>query len=224
MTSPARSRDWPIGGTGRDRLSRIVWLKGGKRVFDTVAVLLAIPIALPLVLALVLVVRLVDGPAPLFRQQRVGRGGVPFTMLKLRTMRADWAPPPGWMLAGWTSHNDPRVTHLGRILRRYRLDETPQLWNVLRGDMSLVGPRPETPEVSEHLAATLERYSERHRTRPGLTGLCQISPDYPAIGTIESARRKLEHDLVYVRTISPGLDLLVLARTGGVLLGGHGVA
>ena len=229
MPDPASSRkNWDrfvskSGAAPWQSTAQRLWLGGGKRTFDTLAVLGLAPITLPVVLVLALIVRVIDGPAPLFRQRRIGHRARPFLMLKLRTMHSCAHPPPEWAFAGWTAHHDPRVTPLGRTLRRYRLDEMPQLWNVLRGDMSLVGPRPETPDVSAHLEATLDGYRERYRVRPGLTGLCQISADYSTVGTLESAARKLQHDRRYVASISPGLDMIVLARTVRVLVAGRGV-
>lgn len=154
----------------------------------------------------------------------MGRGCRPFTIHKIRTMRAGLAPPAGALFAGWTYAGDPRVTHIGAFLRRYRLDELPQLWNVVRGDMSLIGPRPEPLDIARRLGEDLPAYHERHAVRPGLTGLCQISPVYRDFGTIEKAARKLEYDLAYVRNRSVGLNAWILWRTVAVLSRGEGTA
>jgi lipopolysaccharide/colanic/teichoic acid biosynthesis glycosyltransferase len=200
------------------------WLSGGKRTFDTAIILLFSPTLLLVLALLTVIVRLIDGPNPIFRQKRVGLNGRHFAIFKLRTMHPHASPPAGWTFIGWTAHGDPRITRLGRFLRRYRMDEIPQIWNVLRGEMALVGPRPETPEVSDQLAVALEGYLDRYLVRPGLTGLCQISSDYSDVGTLEGAKRKLKHDLIYVRSISPAVDFTVLARTFSVILRGRGVS
>lgn len=182
------------------------------------------PIWVPTLAMLVLLVGLDSGRPLLFRQKRMGREQQAFRVLKLRTMRVG-APAPGTALfAGWTYPGDPRVTRVGRWLRRYRLDELPQLVNVLAGDMSLIGPRPEPWEVAMQLGREIPGYHDRHHVRPGLTGLCQVSPDYYDFGTVERSRAKLAHDLEYVRTRSVGLDLRILARTLGVVLRGTGIA
>jgi lipopolysaccharide/colanic/teichoic acid biosynthesis glycosyltransferase len=139
-------------------------------------------------------------------------------------MRVGLPTPAGALFDGWTYPNDPRVTRVGRFLRRYRIDELPQLWCVLRGDMSLVGPRPEPVEIARRLGEELEQYHERHAVRPGLTGLCQIAPAYRDFGTIEKSACKLEYDLEYVRSRSLRLYFWILFRTGVVLWRGEGMA
>jgi len=195
-----------------------------QRGADTLIILAALPLWLPL-LAVALAVAVLDGHRSLlFRQQRMGRGCRPFTIYKIRTMRAGLAPPPGALFEGWTYAGDPRVTRAGAFLRRYRLDELPQLWNVMRGEMSLVGPRPEPVEIAMRLGAELPGYDARHAVLPGLTGLCQISPVYRDFGTLEKSARKLEYDLAYVRDRSMRLNGRILLRTVVVLLRGEGVA
>jgi lipopolysaccharide/colanic/teichoic acid biosynthesis glycosyltransferase len=147
-----------------------------------------------------------DGPV-FYRQTRVGRHGRPFTILKLRTMRVDAEDGT----PQWASPHDDRATPLGRILRRTRLDELPQLVNILVGEMSFVGPRPERPEFVAALEQTLPFYSWRHFVRPGLTGWAQIN--YPYGSSVEDARRKLEYDLFYIRHYSVLTDLSIALRT-----------
>lgn len=179
-----------------------------KRLADLVVAALLLLLLAPLLLLLALTVRL-DSPGPvLFRQQRVGRGGVPFSMLKFRSMVVD-AP----RLGGYsTAAGDPRITRSGRWLRRFSLDELPQLINVLRGDMSLVGPRPDVPAQRANYSDA--EWQQRHRVRPGITGLAQ--------GTVRSHARPGERkalDLQYVREQSLVLDLKILLLTLRQLLG-----
>jgi sugar transferase (PEP-CTERM system associated) len=153
----------------------------------------------------------------LYHQVRVGRHGVPFRLHKFRSMRPD-AEHDG--VARWASCNDDRVTHLGRFLRKTRLDELPQLINVLRGEMSLVGPRPERPEFVEKLSKEVGCYNERHRVKPGITGWAQLMYQYGS--STEDAKRKLQYDLYYVKNVSPFLDMLILLGTVEVILLGKG--
>jgi lipopolysaccharide/colanic/teichoic acid biosynthesis glycosyltransferase len=195
-----------------------------KRLFDLAVVLLTLPIWLP-ILGLALFATAIESGLPVFfKQERMGLGARPFTMIKVRTMKTAVAPPSGALFAGWTYRGDPRVTRVGSVLRRYRVDELPQLLNVLRGDMSLVGPRPEPWGVAGELASAIRGYTERHRVLPGITGLCQISPCYGDFGTIEKSRAKLQLDLQYVERASFWLDVHIIARTVAVLLRGSGIA
>jgi exopolysaccharide biosynthesis polyprenyl glycosylphosphotransferase len=178
-----------------------------KRLFDAVfaAVLLA-PAGL-LMLPIALVIRLDDGAPVLFRQRRVGRGGRPFEILKFRTMRVD-AEKDG---ATFAREGDPRVTRVGRFLRASRLDELPQLWNILRGDMSFVGPRPERPEIEEELSRSISLFPVRHLVRPGLTGWAQINAPYAA--TLDDHLKKLRLDLYYLKHRSLTLDAAIVLKT-----------
>jgi lipopolysaccharide/colanic/teichoic acid biosynthesis glycosyltransferase len=195
-----------------------------QRAMDSLLVVATLPVWLP-VLCVVLAATRLGGRGPLFfRQLRMGLDCRPFTIYKVRTMLPGVQPPPGVLFEGWTYACDPRVTRTGALLRRYRLDELPQLWNVLCGDMSLVGPRPEPLEIARRLGEELSRYHERHTVRPGLTGLCQISCVYRDFGTIEKSARKLEYDLEYVRKRSLQLNCRILWRTVLVLLRGEGMA
>ncbi|HTP56740.1 MAG TPA: sugar transferase [Candidatus Paceibacterota bacterium] len=184
-----------------------------KRAVDVVAAtMLGIP-ALILTPFIALAVKL-SSPGPvLFRQERSGRGSVPFTMLKFRTMRADAERGTG---AVWAKPKDPRVTRVGRFLRATRLDELPQLWNVIRGDMSMVGPRAERPELDTTLAAQIPFYHDRYLTRPGLSGWAQIN--YPYGGSVQDATRKLEYDLYYLKRRSFALDLEIILKTVSIAL------
>jgi lipopolysaccharide/colanic/teichoic acid biosynthesis glycosyltransferase len=155
------------------------------------------------------------GPA-LFRQQRVGRAGETFQILKFRTMRED-AEKTG---AQFAQENDPRITRIGRFLRKTRLDELPQLLNVVRGEMSFVGPRPERPEFVANLQEEIPYYYLRTVIRPGITGWAQIR--YPYGETTRQHREKLEHDLYYIKNMSLALDTLIALDTLRVILFGHG--
>ncbi|HVP11623.1 MAG TPA: sugar transferase, partial [Phycisphaerae bacterium] len=180
-----------------------------KRVFDFVAAGIALVVSAPIMLLIAAVIRLESRGAAFYSQTRVGQGGRFFTLHKFRTMR-DGAEANG---STWATPRDPRVTLVGRFLRKSRLDELPQLWNILRGDMSLVGPRPERPEFVGPLAALIPFYDERHLIKPGLTGWAQIN--YPYGSSIADARRKLQLDLYYVKHTSLELDLVILLRTLG---------
>ena len=186
---------------------------GGKRLFDVVVSGLILVLFAPLILLVALLVKLEsEGPA-FFRQRRVGLYGQSFDIVKLRSMRED-AEVGGQ--AVWAQKDDPRVTRLGRIIRKLRIDELPQAWTVLKGQMSLVGPRPERPQFVSDLEARLPFYAERHVVKPGITGWAQIN--YPYGASIEDARQKLEYDLYYAKNYTPFLDLLILLQTVRVVL------
>ena len=173
-------------------------------------------LTLPLMLVTAVAIRLEGGGPVLFRQIRIGQHGAPFHVLKFRTMRTD-AEPNGPV---WATVNDPRITRIGALLRRSRSDELPQLLNVLRGDMSLVGPRPERPHFVELLAREIPGYHDRAAVKPGITGWAQVRFRYGS--SVEDARRKLEYDLYYLRHRSLLLDLLILALTVRVVLSHQG--
>ena len=184
-----------------------------KRSFDVLASLSLLILALP-VLALAMLAILLESGRPIFyRQERVGQGGVPFMILKLRTMVQD-AEKDGQ--PRWAGQNDARITPVGRFLRRTRIDELPQLINVLRGDMSLVGPRPEQPEYVALLSEEIPYYRERHCVRPGITGWAQLS--YPYGASQRDAEEKLQYDLYYIRHQSLFFDALILLQTVEVVL------
>ena len=183
-------------------------------MFTSVAALL---VALPMIPFIVLAVK-ADSPGPvLFRQIRVGQKGKKFALYKFRTMRNDAEAETG---AVWSQENDPRVTRIGRWLRKSRLDEIPQLYNVLRGDMSLVGPRPERPEFISQLSEAIPFYTERHYVKPGITGWAQIK--YPYGASVDDSLEKLRYDLFYIKHLSPLLDIFILVETAKVMLFGRG--
>jgi sugar transferase (PEP-CTERM system associated) len=184
-----------------------------KRLFDILASLLLLVLAGPLIVITALLVKLESRGPAFFRQSRVGRYGVPFDMIKLRSMRED-AEVAGQ--AVWAQKNDPRVTRVGRIIRKLRIDELPQAWTVLTGGMSFVGPRPERPQFVADLEGHLPFYAERHMVKPGITGWAQIN--YPYGASLEDARHKLEYDLYYAKNYTPFLDTLILLQTVRVLL------
>lgn len=186
-----------------------------KRTFDIVAVLLLLPIALPLMLLVCVAVFLESGcrGSVLYHQTRVKQDGRPFQIYKFRSMSQD-AEKDG--VARWASKNDSRITRVGSVIRKGRLDELPQLFNVLKGDMSFVGPRPERPEFVKQLAEKIPYYEERHRVKPGLTGWAQIRYSYG--NTEEDGLEKLQYDLYYVKNYSIFLDMLILLQTAEVVL------
>jgi sugar transferase (PEP-CTERM system associated) len=178
-----------------------------RRLVSIAISLFGLAICLPFIPFIALAIRL-SSPGPiLFRQTRVGCGGRLFTVFKFRTMKQD-AEGSG---AVWAVKNDPRVTSLGRCMRMTRVDEIPQLWNVLRGDMAFVGPRPERPEFVQWLTKEIPYYDLRHIIRPGITGWAQVRYQYGA--TLEETKQKLEYDLYYVKHLSLGLDLLIIFET-----------
>jgi sugar transferase (PEP-CTERM system associated) len=183
-----------------------------KRLFDQAASLLVLTLTLPVLLAAMLAIRW-EGPGPvLYRQERVTQGGRHFRILKLRTMRVD-AEAAG---AVWAAARDSRITRVGNFLRRTRIDELPQLINVLRGEMSFVGPRPERPVFVKELEQLIPLYNERHVVKAGLTGWAQIN--YPYGASVDDARSKLSYDLYYVKNFSVLFDLTILLQTLRVVL------
>ncbi|WP_086618549.1 TIGR03013 family XrtA/PEP-CTERM system glycosyltransferase [Erythrobacter tepidarius] len=183
-----------------------------KRIFDIVASSILLALTLPIIIIFAGLVKLDSKGPAFFRQTRVGLYGEPFTLIKLRSMRAD-AEKDG---AKWAEENDPRITRLGRFIRKVRIDELPQTWSVLKGEMSFVGPRPEVPSFVESLEAEIPFYSERHMVKPGITGWAQIN--YPYGASVEDSRRKLEYDLYYAKNYTPFLDLVILLQTVRVIL------
>jgi sugar transferase (PEP-CTERM system associated) len=184
-----------------------------KRAFDIVASGLLLAITLPVILLTALAIRLESRGPAFYRQRRVGLYNEGFDILKLRSMRQD-AEVAG--NAVWAAEQDPRITRIGRFIRKVRIDELPQTWTVLKGEMSFVGPRPERPQFVEQLEDQLPYYAERHMVKPGITGWAQIN--YPYGASIEDARHKLEYDLYYAKNYSPFLDMLILLQTLRVVL------
>jgi sugar transferase (PEP-CTERM system associated) len=178
-----------------------------RRLISVTVSFIGLAICLPFIPFIILAVRL-SSPGPIFfRQTRVGLRGRPFSVIKFRTMRQD-AEEHG---AVWATKNDPRVTSLGRFMRMTRMDEIPQLWNVLRGEMGFVGPRPERPEFVQWLSSEIPFYELRHMTRPGITGWAQVRYQYGA--SLEETKQKLAYDLYYIKHLSIGLDLLIMFET-----------
>ena len=204
---------WLIYGNGY----RQDWMRSFvKRSFDLLASAALLLIALPIMAVTALIILLESGAPVIYRQQRVGYRGVPFTVLKFRSMARD-AEKNGHV---WAVVNDSRVTPFGRIIRRCRIDELPQLVNVLKGQMSFVGPRPERPEFVAMLTEQIPFYAVRHSVKPGITGWAQVRYSYGA--TVEQTVKKLEYDLYYVKNHTLVLDLVILLETIRVVVLGEG--
>jgi sugar transferase (PEP-CTERM system associated) len=208
---------WLVFSTGFDAspLRRL-----SKRTFDFLAASVVLLLSWPFMLLVALAIRIESGKGQpiLYRQERVGERGQVFKLIKFRSMRTD-AEKDG--VARWASKSDDRVTRVGRVIRRMRLDELPQLWNVLRGDMSVIGPRPERPPFVSDLAGKIRYYNLRHCVKPGLTGWAQLR--YPYGASAEDASEKLKYDLFYVKNHNLLLDLMILIQTVEVVLFGRGV-
>jgi lipopolysaccharide/colanic/teichoic acid biosynthesis glycosyltransferase len=185
-----------------------------RRGAETLAAAVFLFCALPVLAAAVLAIKLTSPGPALYRQRRVGRGGSHFTLVKLRTMLGD---PPS---PAWAASEELRVTAVGRFLRRFRIDELPQLANVIRGDLALIGPRPEQVPIVQRLERELPHYAARHCIRPGLTGWAQVHLGYA--GSLEGTVAKLQRDLYYVKHSSVRLDGLILWLTFKTLIAGRG--
>jgi exopolysaccharide biosynthesis polyprenyl glycosylphosphotransferase len=220
-----------------ERTSRKIWLEGlsaerliftkgfcaskfylaVKRVLDIILAALVLVIMGPLMVLIAIAIKL-DTPGPvIFSQERVGLLGRRFIVHKFRSMRQDAERHTGPM---WAKKDDDRVTGIGAFLRKCRLDELPQVWNVLRGEMSFIGPRPERPYFVDLLKTKVPYFDLRHYVKPGITGWAQVM--YPYGASVEDAQHKLEYDLYYAKNISPALDLLTLLKTVGVVIKGEG--
>ncbi|MBZ5667235.1 MAG: TIGR03013 family PEP-CTERM/XrtA system glycosyltransferase [Acidobacteriia bacterium] len=196
---------WLVFGDGFRRSTAFIVIR---RALSITISLVGLILALPLLPLIVLAIRC-DSKGPVFyTQTRVGKGGRTFKVVKFRTMRQDAEAATG---PQWAGDNDPRVTRVGKFLRSSRLDEIPQLWCVLKGDMAFVGPRPERPEFIEMLSKEIPYYGVRHMVRPGLTGWAQVKYKYGA--TVEDSREKLQYDLFYIKNASIGLDMLIMFQT-----------
>lgn len=195
----------------------VVIYHGVKRVIDIAGSIAICAVASPLMLFAVVAIRC-SSPGPvLFTQRRLTEGGKEFKLYKFRTMRPDAEDGRGATLA---QQNDPRVTSVGRFLRKTRIDELPQLLNVLKGDMSLIGPRPERPELAREFEERIPGFSRRLQVRAGLTGLAQVIQGYPRFS--DGYRQKLAFDLVYIKRQSFALDAWIVMKTVGVVLSGSG--
>jgi sugar transferase (PEP-CTERM system associated) len=197
---------WLVFSTG----FRKTWLLlATKRAFDIIAAIFGLILSAPLTLISALVVKLESPADPvLYHQERVGLNGATFTIHKFRTMRSDAEAATGPV---WSGANDSRITSVGTFMRKTRLDEIPQLWNVLRGDMSLIGPRPERPAFVEQLTQQIPYYGQRHVVKPGLTGWAQVRYAYGA--SVEDALEKMQYDLYYVKHMSMAFDLVIALET-----------
>ena len=196
---------WLVFGQGFRRSTAFILVR---RATSIVISVIGLVLTLPLIPLIILAIRL-DSKGPVFyTQARVGKGGLVFNVVKFRTMRQDAEAANG---PQWADDKDPRVTRVGKFLRSLRLDEIPQLWCVLKGDMAFVGPRPERPEFIEQLSREIPYYGVRHMVRPGITGWAQVKYKYGS--TVEDAREKLQYDLYYIKHASIGLDLLIMFQT-----------
>ena len=206
---------WMIFGDGF-RLTQRHWFL--RRITSTFLALTLSIVTLPLIPIIALLIKMTSRGPLLYRQKRVGLRGEVFDCFKFRTMRSDAEADSG---PTWASDDDPRITRIGKILRRSRLDEIPQIWNVLRGEMAFVGPRPERPEFVAKLNQEIPYYNVRHAARPGITGWAQINYGYGS--SVEEAKEKLRFDLYYIRNVSTMLDLLIVFYTLRAVIIGRGV-
>jgi lipopolysaccharide/colanic/teichoic acid biosynthesis glycosyltransferase len=223
-----RYRDWSSAGARSSTHDATEW---PRRAVNLLLALIAIIITLPVMLLVALLVRLTSRGSVLYTQERIGLdrrhpvlggqnhrrerdlGGLPFTIYKFRTMRVDAEHGSG---AVWAQQRDPRVTPIGRLLRQYRLDELPQLFNVLKGEMNIVGPRPERPTIFAELREHIAEYPLRQRAKPGITGLAQINHHYDR--SLEDVRTKVHYDLEYIRRQSVTEDFRIMLKTVPVVL------
>jgi lipopolysaccharide/colanic/teichoic acid biosynthesis glycosyltransferase len=223
----ARAQAWALPRVNLEAAEFAQWLN---RVLNCILALAALTFALPILLVIALAVKLTSRGPVFYTQERVGLdrrqrgnginhrrhrdvGGRPFTIYKFRTMRVDAERECG---AVWAQREDPRVTPVGRLLRQYRLDELPQLLNVLRGEMNIVGPRPERPTIFAELREHIPEYPLRQRAKPGITGLAQISQQYDS--SLDDVRTKVQYDLEYIRRQSLVEDLRIMLKTIPVIL------
>jgi lipopolysaccharide/colanic/teichoic acid biosynthesis glycosyltransferase len=191
-----------------------------KHLVDFLLALAMLPFALPVMAACALAIRLSDGAPVLFRQKRVGRAGHEFTVTKFRTMRLVTDLDPDDRRAAMTGDGDVRITRLGAFLRRSRLDELPQLWNIMRGEMSFIGPRPEAQVLSSWYTSEIPFYRYRHVVRPGISGWAQVNQGH--VAEVGEVHLKLQYDFFYIKYFSPWLDLLILFRTVKTIVTGWG--
>jgi sugar transferase (PEP-CTERM system associated) len=197
--------------------SRRILLYGQiRRLLDVTLSGIGLVLSLPMMALAAIAIRLESSGPILYRQVRVGQHNRRFTIMKFRSMKVD-AEPDGPV---WAEENGPRITRVGRVIRKLRIDELPQFINIIRGEMSFIGPRPERPEFVEQLEADIPYYSQRHLVKPGLTGWAQIR--YPYCASIEDAIQKLQYDLYYIKNQSLLLDVITLFETARIVLFGRG--
>ena len=190
-----------------------------KHLTDFIGAIVILPLALPVLAGCAIAIRIVDGGPVLFRQKRVGRGGREFEVVKFRTMRIG-SVESGDRQSAITNDQDARITPLGSFLRRSRLDELPQLWNILNGEMSFIGPRPEARLLSHWYTDEIPFYRYRHVVRPGISGWAQVNQGH--VAAVDEVHEKLQYDFFYIKYFSPWLDLLILFRTIKTMLSGFG--
>jgi lipopolysaccharide/colanic/teichoic acid biosynthesis glycosyltransferase len=188
-----------------------------REIVHRVLALVGLIISLPIAIITAILIKLESRGSIFYKQQRVGKNGRTFNVLKFRSMKTD-AEKDGKPV--WASADDERTTRIGRIIRVIRVDEIPQFWNIIKGEMSFVGPRPERPHFVAQLAEEISYYEHRHLTAPGLTGWAQIK--YPYGASVEDARRKLQYDLYYVKNQGLALDLVIVFETVKTVLFGRG--
>jgi lipopolysaccharide/colanic/teichoic acid biosynthesis glycosyltransferase len=222
LSNTRRQEHRPSGRPGQDTVPaacRPGWYGPLRRAAEWCAAWLLLLLTAPVIAACVLVVKLTSAGPGFYCQTRLGLYGRPFTILKIRTMTHNCELASG---PQWSSPGDFRVTPIGRFLRDTHLDELPQLWNVIRGDMSLIGPRPERPELTPRLEREVPEYAARWRVRPGITGLAQLylPPDLD----LESVRRKIAYDIYYIKNISPIMDMFITIETALIMAAGLGRA
>jgi exopolysaccharide biosynthesis polyprenyl glycosylphosphotransferase len=194
-----------------------LWEQVAKRFFDVVISITVLTFTLLVLLIIAMLIRLTSDGQAIYKQIRVGRNGKLFTMYKFRTMQNNAEEHSG---PQWASKDDPRVTPIGKWLRKLRIDEVPQLVNVLKGDMSLVGPRPERPHFVEQFSTEVPLYSRRHRVRPGITGWAQVKWKYDA--SMDDVREKTKYDLFYIENVSLKMDAKILINTMMTVIKGRG--
>ena len=200
--------------SSNSRLARIY--KHGRRLLDVIAAVIGILVSFPVMVATAIIIKLDSKGSIFYTQERVGKGDEIFKIIKFRSMKTD-AEINGPV---WAVQSDDRVTRIGRVIRKLRIDELPQFINVLRGEMSLIGPRPERPEFVDMLGREIPFYSQRHLIKPGLTGWAQIR--YPYGASVEDALQKLQYDLYYIKNQSPVLDLIIIFETVRIVIFGRG--
>ena len=207
---------------------RIVKLVGGayliyiavKHFTDFLLAIAMLPFALPVMAACAAAIRIADGAPVLFRQKRIGRGGREFTVVKFRTMTAVGELDQDDRQAAMTGDKDVRITRVGAFLRRARLDELPQLWNILKGEMSFIGPRPEAHVLSGWYTSEIPFYRYRHVVRPGISGWAQVNQGH--VAEVDEVHEKLQYDFFYIKYFSPWLDVLIFFKTVRTMLSGFG--